>query len=331
MRSLSPELKIALADDTLSLAACVDLHSRFLRVVGGESRYRLRFTEWAPGITLGTIRYRGDIGFQRSALRTTATLETGDISLSGAIDPTETFEGPEFMLRNGNQETLLDAFRRGIFDGADVDIFLILATHPELGTIPILRGSVGTLDVELRGGFEIEIRTLAHQISAQVGDVYQAECRADFGDSLCNIEGGASITQSGLWAYDGVVSTDPLDGSGGEYYRFQATGVPSAPVINGFARDFTQNTWFRGGALMFTSGDNEGIVYGVKDGSHNQFVLARNTYYPIVRNDTFRVLTGCDKRLSTCRIKFQNASNFQGEPYMPGNDYISRIGNLDFD
>ena len=258
------------------------------------------------------------------------------MTLSGALDPFETFEGPEFTLHSGDQETLLDAFRRGIFDGADVDIFLVLATQPELGTISILRGSIGTLNIEIRGTFEIEIRTLAHQLSAQVGNVYQAECRADFGDSLCNILGGASVTQSGTWSYEGTVSDDPGDSadpayvSGGEYYRFRASGIPSNPTILLTIRDLTEDSWFRGGALIFTSGDNEGVVYGIKNGRSNFMELARNTYYPIVAGDSFRALTGCDKRLATCYSKFLNYTNFQGEPFMPGNDYITRIGNRDY-
>jgi len=33
---------------------------------------------------------------------------------------------------------------------------------------------------------------------------------------------------------------------------------------------------------------------------------------------------GCDKRLSTCAGRFANAINFQGEPYLPGNDLLVR-------
>ena len=36
--------------------------------------------------------------------------------------------------------------------------------------------------------------------------------------------------------------------------------------------------------------------------------------------DTFNAIAGCDKTISTCIAKFNNAVNFRGEPYVPGMD-----------
>ena len=37
------------------------------------------------------------------------------------------------------------------------------------------------------------------------------------------------------------------------------------------------------------------------------------------------VLTqGCDRRMATCSTRFGNAVNFRGEPYLPGNDLLTR-------
>ena len=33
---------------------------------------------------------------------------------------------------------------------------------------------------------------------------------------------------------------------------------------------------------------------------------------------------GCDRTLDTCATRFANAVNFQGEPFLPGNDLITR-------
>ena len=32
------------------------------------------------------------------------------------------------------------------------------------------------------------------------------------------------------------------------------------------------------------------------------------------------IRAGCDKAFATCKAKFDNASNFQGFPHLPGND-----------
>ena len=33
---------------------------------------------------------------------------------------------------------------------------------------------------------------------------------------------------------------------------------------------------------------------------------------------------GCDRTLTTCSQRFANAINFQGEPFLPGNDLVVR-------
>ncbi len=35
---------------------------------------------------------------------------------------------------------------------------------------------------------------------------------------------------------------------------------------------------------------------------------------------------GCDRQLATCRDRFANFVNFQGEPHLPGNDLLTRYG-----
>ena len=36
------------------------------------------------------------------------------------------------------------------------------------------------------------------------------------------------------------------------------------------------------------------------------------------------VREGCDRTLETCATRFANAINFQGEPFLPGNDLVAR-------
>ena len=43
-----------------------------------------------------------------------------------------------------------------------------------------------------------------------------------------------------------------------------------------------------------------------------------------VAGDTFDIIAGCRKRLhEDCRDKFDNVVNFQGEPHLPGVDYLT--------
>jgi hypothetical protein len=36
------------------------------------------------------------------------------------------------------------------------------------------------------------------------------------------------------------------------------------------------------------------------------------------------VQEGCDHTIATCAARFGNAINFQGEPFLPGNDSLTR-------
>lgn len=35
---------------------------------------------------------------------------------------------------------------------------------------------------------------------------------------------------------------------------------------------------------------------------------------------------GCDHTIATCANRFGNAANFDGEPFLPGNDLLARYG-----
>jgi hypothetical protein len=42
--------------------------------------------------------------------------------------------------------------------------------------------------------------------------------------------------------------------------------------------------------------------------------------------DTFDLQPGCDKARETCRDTFSNIVNFQGEPFLAGNDRLVQVG-----
>ncbi|MCP3899114.1 MAG: DUF2163 domain-containing protein [Desulfobacteraceae bacterium] len=87
--------------------------------------------------------------------------------------------------------------------------------------------------------------------------------------------------------------------------------------------------YFNYGKLTFTSGLNDNIHMEVKDftESTNTFKLFLPMPFQIEVGDNFQVFAGCDKRLTTCKTKFNNNHvNFQGFPYIPGTDQISKFG-----
>jgi hypothetical protein len=69
----------------------------------------------------------------------------------------------------------------------------------------------------------------------------------------------------------------------------------------------TPTDYFQQGQVKWTSGANSGLD-------------------AVAVGDTFDVYPGCQKRLAEdCITKFNNAENFQGDPYVPGEDVVNRV------
>jgi len=94
--------------------------------------------------------------------------------------------------------------------------------------------------------------------------------------------------------------------------------------------------YFNGGLLTWTSGSNSGysmeVKSFVKSMSFYNFYLFQTMPNDIQVGDTFKVTVGCDKIVPTCK-EFSpengtrgNIYNFRGEPFLPGNDQISKFG-----
>lgn len=116
-----------------------------------------------------------------------------------------------------------------------------------------------------------------------------------------------------------ITSTDQYN----IYYNSSTSVVTGNIGINAYAY----------GKLLFTDGNadpdgnkNQSIHMEVKSSTVNTFNLFLPMPFEITIGDTFDVYYGCDKRLTICKTKFANHINFQGFPYIPGVDQISKFG-----
>jgi len=67
-------------------------------------------------------------------------------------------------------------------------------------------------------------------------------------------------------------------------------------------------------------------LIGYKAGTSDRLVLHEPFPFPVQVGDTFTVVTGCDRLISTCSAKFNNVVNFRGEPNVPGIDKLMQVG-----
>ena len=285
MKAVSPELAAHLEGDVLTLATCWRLARRDGVV--------FRATDHDGDLAVDGETYRARAGYSRTAVASEAGLAVGNVDLEGVLDDA----GLE-----------ADALRAGLYDGAEVRIFVVNWQDPSQGTLRLRRGWLGEVMLSSEGQWRTELRGMSQVLAQRLIEPYTPDCRADLGDARC----GVAITDP-EWTRPGLV-TAPLD----------ALSFTAVIDVEG-----KPNDWFTGGVIIFTSGQNGGRAIEVRgsDLATGDLVLSFPPPFPVGTGDAFEIYPGCDKRLSTCIERFDNVLNFRGDPFVPGADKLTETPN----
>ncbi len=193
----------------------------------------------------------------------------------------------------------------GYWDEAEYEAFVINYAAPNMGELVVQAGRVGELRA-LGQLFKAEGLGLAARTQQQVGELTLGTCRVrKFGDARCGLNAATYTSTSFI---SGTVSAEPNT-------EFYATALAQA------------ENYFANGDLTFTSGRNAGFETEVRlwnIGGNQKFTLHQPTPYPIEAGASFTVVAGCDRLPETCRDKFANKINFQGEDTIPGIEAVVR-------
>lgn len=188
--------------------------------------------------------------------------------------------------------------RAGRWDGARLDIFLFDWSNPEAGTRPLASGSLGAIEFDA-SGFTADIEGPAAKLSRSVAPYISPTCRARFCDADCALNVEAFRRRATVASFeDGILAL---------------TDVPSA--------EFPK---YDQGEVRWISGPNCGLRHMVNAVSPQGLLLGTPPPFSVIAGDRIELIEGCDKRLSTCSERFANTINFRGEPFVPGNDLLTR-------
>lgn len=197
----------------------------------------------------------------------------------------------------------------GRWDNAEVEVWRVNWQDPAQRVL-LRRGAIG----QVRRGrmiFVAEVRSMAHVLQQTVGRVYQAACDAELGDGRCKVNLNAST-------FRGTGSVVSLQRS----RAFIASG------LDGF-----DDGWFSLGTVEWSTGANSGrraeVLLHSKISGVVTVILLEEPVRAIAEGDSFVIRAGCDKRVSTCREKFDNVVNFRGFPHIPGQDAVIRYATKD--
>ena len=258
----------------------------------------LGFTDHDHDLAFGGCVFRAGTGLTARALDRTTGLSVDNAEAMGALSAASITEAD---------------IAAGRFDGAEVVAWRVNWADPEVREV-LFRGTLG--EVRRQGGaFEAELRGLTETLNQPVGRLFQGVCPALLGDAEC----GVDLEQPGLAAEVDVVA------------------VEGNRVVTVALQDGPAPRWFERGRLAVLTGAAAGLVGWIKvDGATpegRQLELWQGLGASIFPGDRVRIEAGCDKRVETCRAKFDNVVNFRGFPDIPGEDWImvhpSRAGVAD--
>jgi uncharacterized phage protein (TIGR02218 family) len=77
--------------------------------------------------------------------------------------------------------------RTGVWDNAEILVFLVSWAAVSQGKILLKRGTIGQVALK-DTAFTAEMRGLTQALSQQIGELYTPDCRADLGDTRGQVE-----------------------------------------------------------------------------------------------------------------------------------------------
>lgn len=214
----------------------------------------------------------------------------------------------------GNYETQLDGvidsdlltnadLTRGVYRGASITEYLVDPKFPFVGA---LREFAYVIDEVKWNGevFQASCSGLVTSLSKKKGQVFSRQCVVDLGGPYCRKD--LSTLRRPLSGGQPVTYLDP-----NSRRRFRAAGFPGGS--NG--ADYWQF-----GTIEYVSGANVGkfstiLTYSAQG---DEFVIAEPPPFDIKLNDEIACFPGCDKTQASCKDKFDNYVNFQGNPFVRG-------------
>lgn len=184
----------------------------------------------------------------------------------------------------------------GRWDGAASRLFAVDWTDPGGEQIVLATGTLGEVAIAGRR-FEAALRGPEAALARSACETTSPTCRAELGDHRCRVDlaGRHARDRVEAWGDDGWIELDGL----------------------------VDTEKFIGGRLMILDGPASGMAVRVVAARAGALRVAE-AVGSAAPGSRVLLTEGCDKRFATCRDRFANAVNFRGEPFLPGNDLLTR-------
>lgn len=250
--------------------------------------------ERSDGITLGFTTHDQDIFHDGLLLRASPGLKPTTVSESLGLEN----DGLDVNGAITSDAIRQDDLATGRWDAAYLEIFLFDWQHPDDEERLMACGELGSVSFS-GDAFEAEFLGLKTIFDKAIVPQTSPSCRANFCDAACGLNR--------------------------EKFRHisRINHVEGDRVILEGAMPFVANS-FAYGRLRILSGAHCGRAFDIIENDADSFALSLAPGDGIESGARIEIVEGCDKQITTCGSRFDNAVNFRGEPYLPGNDLLTR-------
>lgn len=248
----------------------------------------------SDGVALGFTSYDRDVVLNSLTLRASPGMVPTTITESLGLE----HDGLELKAALTADAISNDDLMAGRWDGAQLQVFLFDWADPGSSVRPLAHGELGAVSLG-EEGFIAELIGPTRQLDKAVVPVTSPGCRARFCDAACGLSSARFQHIIMVTADGAIVACD------GDW------PVPADNLVHG--------------SLRWLDGENCGLNSDIVAASGTHVELAQAPYFAVETPVRVALFEGCDKRLETCAARFGNVLNFRGEPYLPGNDLLTRF------
>jgi uncharacterized phage protein (TIGR02218 family) len=197
MKSVSASLATHLAGLVTTLATCWHI----TRPDGRE----FFFTDHDRDVLFEGEVYKASSGYSRTAIANDSGLGVDNLDVEGVFDSESITE---------------EELRAGLFDQAEVRVFLVNWADPSMGALRMRRGWFGEVVLTEQEVFRTELRGMTQALSQQIGELYSPECRADLGDHRCKVPiHPPVIERETAYAAGDIVRVATTSGTGSQVFE----------------------------------------------------------------------------------------------------------------
>lgn len=250
----------------------------------------LGFTTHDRDLWFDSVLHRAAPGMVPSAIRRTSGFADDGVEVEGALSHEAISAGD---MQRGRYEGARIVIGAVDWEGGDWE-----TGDWETGESAVLyRGRIAGL-VEEDGGFVAQLQSAKSDLARDSIPRTSPGCRARFCDFGCTLPASRFTHRAVVTAFDR------------EANRVSLAGIDP--------------TLFAQGELRWLDGPLTGLRASVLSADAQGLVLDRPLDEASAAGDRASLREGCDHTIATCSARFGNAANFQGEPFLPGNDLLAQ-------